>query len=196
MDVLYRHTRWGVLIRACPQARPTAAESVKHNDKLERWKPYKQNGLELAQTAAQHTAAAFKVVAPMVIQVMMNGNSFDPNDVREDVAGRFSGDTARFNHHNSETSTEEMVFEAVERIAVLCFALKHAYPLNKNGKQNSDKILLDTLKIEMPHLDRLAEDLPGFRDEFWPEEISIACKKFIAEPDFAAQEYNLEQAAE
>jgi hypothetical protein len=51
--------------------------------------------------------------------------------------------------------------------------------LEKERPENSEQILVDTLNLEGPHLDRLSGSLNGFLGEFWPEEISRACCEYV-----------------
>ncbi len=61
--------------------------------------------------------------------------------------------------------TEALFFEAVERWDYVIYALEQFQ------ERGNKVILIQTLRHQVQHLDRLARDLPGFGDEVWTEDV-------------------------
>lgn len=180
MDVIYNHSRWGLLVRSCLQVQPEKTYSNRHNDELARWKPYVEIVDSVPkQTVARHLAAVNQVVTPMVIDIFKDKIIFNPRRVREQVATHYSAETACFDEHDFSTPKEELLVEAIERITCLSTAFGLYQIFMSEDLENADQILVDTLNLEGPHFDRLSGSLDGFFEEFWPDRISRACCEYV-----------------
>jgi len=70
---------------------------------------------------------------------------------------------------------EALAFEAVERWDYVLYALEQYV------ERGNVKILVQTLRHQSPHLDRLARELPGFGREVWTDEVRKWCQAFLRE---------------
>ncbi len=74
---------------------------------------------------------------------------------------------------SKENKLECLIFEALERFDYILYAMEQY--LEKGNR----KIAVQTLRNQIPHLDRLSGEIPGFRETVWTNEISEWCKNFI-----------------
>ncbi|MEX2515274.1 MAG: hypothetical protein WD335_04065 [Candidatus Paceibacterota bacterium] len=147
---------------------------------MERWEPYRKSGyLHRPQTIAQYLAAVNQVVGPMLIDVLKDNNFLNVRDIRTQIAEHITGKTTCFDQNNSSTSKDNLVVEAIERITCICYALEQQQLMQMNDSQNADQIVVDTLNLEGPHLNRLATLLNGFTENFWPSHINQACCEYV-----------------
>lgn len=72
---------------------------------------------------------------------------------------------------------EILAFEALERWDYVLYALEQY-----KDRQN-ERILVRVLRNQAPHLDRLADELPGFKEEIWNEKIRHWAEDFMARRD-------------
>lgn len=198
MDIIYSHSRLGVLITSSWQTNITPLEREQHKAELNRWRPYRKDGFALRkQTGAHHLAAAKNEVAWMLYDAMQNSVCFDRMKVQDKVCKYPFADTSNFDGYDSDSSIDDLIFEAIERLTVLCYAFEQYRKLVQTDYKKAPQILVDTLNLEVPYLNQLSTQLPAFGKEFWDSEISKACGEFIA--DFADEFPHLylsEQAAQ
>jgi|GEM_PF-1445989 hypothetical protein len=79
-----------------------------------------------------------------------------------------------------EYALEIMIFEAIERVGHVVYPLEQYFYGNVAG-EDYRQILVDTLNFQGPHLDRIAEEIPAFRDLWWPKEIRQLCYSYVGE---------------
>lgn len=72
---------------------------------------------------------------------------------------------------------EALAFDAVERWDYLLYALEQYH------ERGNEKILVQTLRGQIGHLNRLADDLPGFGKAIWKKEISVWSGEFLGSHD-------------
>jgi 5'-deoxynucleotidase YfbR-like HD superfamily hydrolase len=70
-------------------------------------------------------------------------------------------------------SNEVYAFEAVERWDYLLYAIE------QYQKFGNEKILVQVLRHQIHHLDRLTSSLPGFGEIIWTEEVRVTLSKFL-----------------
>ncbi len=68
---------------------------------------------------------------------------------------------------------EILVFDAIERWDYVLYALEQYH------ERGNEKILTQVLRHQVPHLDVLAVELPGFGVEIWKSEISLWAHDFL-----------------
>ena len=69
-------------------------------------------------------------------------------------------------------------FDAVERWDYLLYAIEQF------EERGNKKVLVQTLRNQIPHLNRLAEvALPGFGAEIWTTQMRLWCQNFVSEHD-------------
>ncbi len=68
---------------------------------------------------------------------------------------------------------EMLAFEALERWDCLLF------PLEQFAERGNAKVLVQVLRNQLPHLDRLAQELKGFGIVIWTPAIRAACVDFL-----------------
>lgn len=73
--------------------------------------------------------------------------------------------------------TEQLVFEATERFDYLLYALEQ---YQKRGKK---KILVQTLRNQLLHYERLHKQLPGFGKILWTPQLQSFCHRLLAQHD-------------
>ncbi|MEX2368994.1 MAG: hypothetical protein WD552_01210 [Candidatus Paceibacterota bacterium] len=180
MDVIHNHPRWGKLVEACSQVPPTKIESNNKKTRLKRWEPYVKAGYAVHhQTVTDHLVLVKQAVAPMVVDALADLNELSRREIMDKLEDYHSADTVSFDNHDFSTPKEDLVVEAIMRITCLCYAFSQNLLLEEKSPGNSEQILVDTLNLEGPHLDRLSGSLNGFLKEFWPDEISRACCEFV-----------------
>ncbi len=69
---------------------------------------------------------------------------------------------------------EALIFEAVEVFEYILFALE------QDKKGNNKEILLDVCKNQLPRMEKLARDLPGFKEEIWTEEVQALFGAYLS----------------
>ncbi len=74
----------------------------------------------------------------------------------------------------SRQGMEILAFEAIERWDYVLFAMEQLEELGYN------KIMVQVLRNQVPHLDRLAEQLPGFLQEVWTPEAQSWAKELLS----------------
>jgi hypothetical protein len=72
---------------------------------------------------------------------------------------------------------EAMVFDVVERWDYVLYAVEQYY------ERGNEKILVQTLRHQIPHLNRLSNELPGFGEKIWTKEISIWATELLKDCD-------------
>jgi len=147
---------------------------------LNRWKPYMDASYALHhQTVTEYIVLVKQVVAPIVLDTLADLNNISKKKTMNKLKDYRSTDTVCFNSHGFSTPKEDLVVEAIIRIACLCHAFSQNLLLKQKSPENSEQILVDTLNLEGPHLDRLSGSLNGFLKEFWSDEVSRACCEFV-----------------
>lgn len=68
---------------------------------------------------------------------------------------------------------EALIFEAVEVFEYILFALE------QDKKGNHGQILRDVCKNQLPRMERLRIDLPGFKEEIWTEEVQALFDAYL-----------------
>lgn len=75
-------------------------------------------------------------------------------------------------NHDPNNSSEILLFDAIERVGYLVYAFEQL----RHGHR---QIAVDTLNFQGPHLDRLANKLPGLADLLWSSDISQTCLEYV-----------------
>ncbi len=70
-----------------------------------------------------------------------------------------------------------LAFDALERWDYVLYALE------QYAERGNEKILVQTLRNQLPKLDLLARDLPGFRQAVWTDETAADARAFLARFD-------------
>ena len=73
-----------------------------------------------------------------------------------------------------ENKTECLLFEAIEKLDYILYAIEQYL------ERGNRKILVQVVRNQSPHMDKLASEIPGFRENVWTGEFSGWCK-FAAE---------------
>ena len=68
---------------------------------------------------------------------------------------------------------EAIAFDAIERWDYVLFAIEQYL------RRENRKVLVQTLRNQAPHLDRLANELPGFGETVWTNTLSAWCAEFM-----------------
>jgi len=69
---------------------------------------------------------------------------------------------------------EALAFDAIERWDYVLYALEQYH------ERGNEKILVQTLRNQIPHFERLTEKLPGFSQTIWTQEISLWTNDFLS----------------
>ena len=108
------------------------------------------------------------------------GNSFG-EEGREAFLLQFATKAAHMAHYQDELyhllgrrQVESLVFEAIERFDYLLYALEQWIERKKV------KILVQVLRNQVPHFDRLCLKLPGFREELWTSDLEKWSHDFLS----------------
>jgi hypothetical protein len=73
----------------------------------------------------------------------------------------------------SENFLEANIFDAVERWDYVLYALEQYH------ERGNEKILVQVLRGQIPHLDRLADKVPGLRQTVWTDDVGLWATNFI-----------------